>query len=190
MSEGPVAALGSSIAQEDFCSLGGCAEPQGNPQLRLPTSACPCEPPAGEPQLQEKLEQLQLGRSPVPKAGTAPTDSSCLLTPPTTPLNFDSGSPESPQGTGKGPQDPRRNGVNGTKGGTPEGTDGRRCPGAVGLGRGGARALSRSLRCQAARRPPTITPRRSLPAAAPPPTTSATSSWWSWRGAPSGWGWG
>ncbi|NXT64682.1 RADIL protein, partial [Chaetops frenatus] len=62
-----------------------------------------------------------LGRSPVPKAGTAPTDSSCLLTPPTTPLNFDSGSPESPQGTGKGLQDPRRNGMNGTKGSTPEG---------------------------------------------------------------------
>ncbi|NWV47393.1 RADIL protein, partial [Daphoenositta chrysoptera] len=62
-----------------------------------------------------------LGRSPVPKGGTAPTDSSCLLTPPTTPLNFDSGSPESPQGTGKGLQDPRRNGMNGTKGSTPEG---------------------------------------------------------------------
>ncbi|NWU15888.1 RADIL protein, partial [Cephalopterus ornatus] len=62
-----------------------------------------------------------LGRGPAPKAGTAPTDSSCLLTPPTTPLNFDSGSPESPQGTGKGLQDPRRNGMNGTKGSTPEG---------------------------------------------------------------------
>uniref|UniRef100_A0A8C0VNW1 Ras-associating and dilute domain-containing protein n=1 Tax=Cyanistes caeruleus TaxID=156563 RepID=A0A8C0VNW1_CYACU len=55
------------------------------------------------------------------QAGTAPTDSSCLLTPPTTPLNFDSMSPGSPQGTGKGPQDPRRNGMNGTKGSTPEG---------------------------------------------------------------------
>ncbi|NXQ33406.1 RADIL protein, partial [Alaudala cheleensis] len=86
-------------------------------QRATPSSAWP----PGEPQLQEKLRQLQLGRSPVPKAGTAPTDSSCLLTPPTTPLNFDSGSPESPQGTGKGPQDPRRNGMNGTKGGTPEG---------------------------------------------------------------------
>ncbi|NXW78846.1 RADIL protein, partial [Hirundo rustica] len=81
-----------------------------------PSSAWP-----PEPQLQEKLKQLQLGRSPVPKAGTAPTDSSCLLTPPTTPLNFDSGSPESPQGTGKGLQEPRRNGGSGTKGGTPEG---------------------------------------------------------------------
>uniref|UniRef100_A0A8C3QMA3 Ras-associating and dilute domain-containing protein n=1 Tax=Cyanoderma ruficeps TaxID=181631 RepID=A0A8C3QMA3_9PASS len=76
------------------------------------------------------VPRLQLGRSPVPKGGTAPTDSSCLLTPPTTPLNFDSGSPESPQGTGKGLQDPRRNGMNGTKGSTPEGTDGWRCPGA------------------------------------------------------------
>ncbi|KAF1560752.1 Ras-associating and dilute domain-containing protein, partial [Eudyptes schlegeli] len=56
-----------------------------------------------------------------PKAGTAPSDPSCLLTPPTTPLNFDSGSLESPQGTGKGLQDPRRNGMNGTKGSIPEG---------------------------------------------------------------------
>ncbi|XP_014748169.1 PREDICTED: ras-associating and dilute domain-containing protein [Sturnus vulgaris] len=56
-----------------------------------------------------------------PEVLEAPTDSSCLLTPPTTPLNFDCGSPESPQGTGKGLQDPRRNGMNGTKGSTPEG---------------------------------------------------------------------
>ncbi|NXN79644.1 RADIL protein, partial [Bombycilla garrulus] len=90
-------------------------------QRGTPSSARPPEPPAGEPQLQEKLKQLQLGRSPVPKGGTAPTDSSCLLTPPTTPLNFDCGSPESPQGTGKGLQEPRRNGMNGTKGSAPEG---------------------------------------------------------------------
>ncbi|NXI12031.1 RADIL protein, partial [Irena cyanogastra] len=88
-------------------------------QRATPSSAWP--PPAGEPQLQEKLQQLQLGRSPVPKGGTAPADPSCLLTPPTTPLNFDCGGPESPQGTGKGPQDARRNGTNGTKGSTPEG---------------------------------------------------------------------
>ncbi|NWX17964.1 RADIL protein, partial [Aegotheles bennettii] len=86
-----------------------------------PCSACPPEHPAGEPQLQEKLKQLQLGRGLAPKAGVAPPDPSCLLTPPTTPLNFDSGSPESLQGTGKGLQDPRRNGMNGTKGSTPEG---------------------------------------------------------------------
>lgn len=130
MSESPAAALGSIITQEDFCSLGGCAEPEaeGAPPLCLATNGCPCEPPAGEPQLQEKLKQLQLGRGPAPKAGTAPTDPSCLLTPPTTPLNFDSGSPESPQGTGKGLQDPRRNGMNGTKGSTPEGTESQCCP--------------------------------------------------------------
>ncbi|XP_064582462.1 ras-associating and dilute domain-containing protein isoform X1 [Zonotrichia leucophrys gambelii] len=122
VSEAPVPAPGSTIAiQEDFCCLGGCAEPQGNPKLCLATSTCPCEPPASEPQLQEKLQQLQLGRSPVPKGGTVTPDPSCLLTPPTTPLNFDSGSPESPQGTGKGLQDTRRNGMNGTKGSTPEG---------------------------------------------------------------------
>ncbi|KAM6299149.1 ras-associating and dilute domain-containing protein [Aegotheles albertisi] len=119
VSESPVRA--STIHQEDFCSLGGCAEPERSPLLRLPTNGCPCEHPAGEPQLQEKLKQLQLGRGLAPKAGVAPPDPSCLLTPPTTPLNFDSGSPESPQGTGKGLQDPRRNGLNSTKGSTPEG---------------------------------------------------------------------
>ncbi|NXD84135.1 RADIL protein, partial [Halcyon senegalensis] len=115
-SEGP-----GSAPPKNYCSPGGCAEPEGSPPLCLTTNGCPCEHPAGEPQLQEKLKQLQLGRGPAPKAGTAPTDPSCLLTPPTTPLNFDSGSPESPQGTGKGLQDPRRNGMNGTKGSTPEG---------------------------------------------------------------------
>ncbi|NXT59212.1 RADIL protein, partial [Pluvianellus socialis] len=119
----PATVLGSTIPQEDYCSLGGCAEleVEGDPPLCLATNGCPCEHPADEPQLQEKLKQLQLGRGLAPKAGTAPTDPSCLLTPPTTPLNFDSGSLESPQGTGKGLQDPRRNGMNGTKGSTPEG---------------------------------------------------------------------
>lgn len=145
MSEAPGPALGSSIAQEDYCSLGGCAEPEANPQICLATNTCPCEPPAGEPQLQEKLKQLQLGRSPVPKGGTAPTDSSCLLTPPTTPLNFDSGSPESPQGTGKGLQEPRRNGITGTKGSSPEGTEGWELP------RGCAAALGP---CQSPKLPP------------------------------------
>ncbi|NXV81941.1 RADIL protein, partial [Atlantisia rogersi] len=102
---------------------GFCAEPEveRGPPLCLAPDGCPCEHPATELQLQEKLKQLQLGRGLAPKAGAAPTDSSCLLTPPTTPLNFDSGSPESPQGTGKGLQDHRRNGMNGTKGSTPEG---------------------------------------------------------------------
>ncbi|XP_074775834.1 ras-associating and dilute domain-containing protein [Athene noctua] len=113
--------LAAAITQEDYCSLGGCAELEGSPPLCLATNGCPCEHPASEPQLQEKLKQLQLGRGLVPKASTAPTDPSCLLTPPTTPLNFDCGSLESPQGTSKGLQDPRRNGMNGTKGSTPEG---------------------------------------------------------------------
>ncbi|XP_009318353.1 PREDICTED: ras-associating and dilute domain-containing protein [Pygoscelis adeliae] len=128
VSESPAAALGGTITQEDYCSPGGCAEPEGSPQLCLATNGCPCARPTGEPQLQEsgpqlqeKLKQLQLGRGPAPKNGMAPSDPSCLLTPPTTPLNFDSGSLESPQGTGKGLQDPRRNGMNGTKGSTPEG---------------------------------------------------------------------
>lgn len=137
MSESPPAALGI-IPQEDHGSLGGCAEPEAEwvPPLRPATNGCPCEHPTGEPQLQEKLQQLQLGRDLAPKAGTAPTDPSCLLTPPTTPLNFDCGSPESPQGTGKGLQEPRRNGMNGTKGSTPEGTKSGCCPALGGAGFG------------------------------------------------------
>lgn len=123
MSRNPAAALGSTITQEDHCT-----EPEGSPLLCLATNGCPCEHPDSEPQLQERLQQLQLGRGLAPKAGPAPTDPSCLLTPPTTPLNFDSISPESPQGTGKGLQDPRRNGMNGTKGSTPEGNDSWHCP--------------------------------------------------------------
>uniref|UniRef100_A0A8C3SR83 Ras-associating and dilute domain-containing protein n=1 Tax=Chelydra serpentina TaxID=8475 RepID=A0A8C3SR83_CHESE len=58
-------------------------------------------------------------------AGVLPVDPSCLLTPPNTPLNFDPGSPESPQSTscGKVVQDPRKDGLNGTKATTPEGTE-------------------------------------------------------------------
>ncbi|NXF72907.1 RADIL protein, partial [Sclerurus mexicanus] len=102
--------------------------PWGSPLSRrtiAPLEAVPSCSPRGAPgpawpPMAVPVSTL-LGRSLTPKAGTAPTDSSCLLTPPTTPLNFDSGSPESPQGTGKGLQDPRRNGMNGTKGSTPEG---------------------------------------------------------------------
>ena len=146
VSESPAAALGNTIAQEDCCSPGGCAEPEleASPPLCLATNGCPCEPTAGEPQLQEKLRQLQLGRGLAPKASMAPTDPSCLLTPPTTPLNFDSGSPESPQGTGKGLQDPRRNGMNGTKGSTPEGTGSWHCP-ALGVQDWGTRVFAAGL---------------------------------------------
>ncbi|NWI92702.1 RADIL protein, partial [Pitta sordida] len=86
-----------------------------------PWGAAPSRSQRGVPGPAWAPTAAPLGRGPAPKAGTAPTDSSCLLTPPTTPLNFDSGSPESPQSTGKGLQDPRRNGMNGTKGSTPEG---------------------------------------------------------------------
>lgn len=146
VSESPAVALGSIIAQEDYCSLGGCAELEAerDPLLCLATNGCPCEHPAGEPQLQEKLKQLQLGRGPAPKAGMAPTDPSCLLTPPTTPLNFNSGSPESLQGTGKGLQDPRRNGMNGTKSSTPEGTESWWCP-ALGVQDWGTRVFAAVL---------------------------------------------
>ncbi|NXI06181.1 RADIL protein, partial [Pachycephala philippinensis] len=133
ISEGPGSAppkVASGRREEGEMSVGSAPLLPASPLPRRSTArwgAVPSRrgPPSSawppEPQLQEKLKQLQLGRSPVPKGGTAPTDSSCLLTPPTTPLNFDSGSPESPQGTGKGLQDPRRNGMNGTKGSTPEG---------------------------------------------------------------------
>lgn len=128
VSESPADALGSTITQEDYCSPGDCTEPEESPPLCLTTNGGPCEPLATEPQLQKKLKQLQLGRDLAPKGSTAPTDPSCLLTPPTTPLNFDSGSPEPPQGISKGLQDPRRNGMNGTKGSTPEGTKCWGCP--------------------------------------------------------------
>lgn len=61
----------------------------------------------------------------------------------------------------------------------------------VKLMRGSDGAVTRWSPClQAARRPPTTSPRRSPRAAAQPPMTSATSSWWSWRGERWGWGWG
>lgn len=123
VSENPAVTLGTTATQEGYCSTGGCAEAERSSPLCLANNGCACEHPTSEPQLQEKLKQLQLSKSPAPKASMTPTDPSCLLTPPTTPLNFDSGSPESPQGTGKGLQDPRRNGMNGTKGSTPEGTE-------------------------------------------------------------------
>uniref|UniRef100_A0A8C0GGP9 Ras-associating and dilute domain-containing protein n=1 Tax=Chelonoidis abingdonii TaxID=106734 RepID=A0A8C0GGP9_CHEAB len=64
-----------------------------------------------------------LGKKTLSKASMLPVDPSCLLTPPNTPLNFDPGSPESPQSTscGKVLQDPRKDGLNGTKATTPEG---------------------------------------------------------------------
>ncbi|XP_064376231.1 ras-associating and dilute domain-containing protein [Dromaius novaehollandiae] len=110
--ESPVPAPGSTPAPVACCSPGGCAELEADGAPRH-------ERPGSELQLQEKLQQLQLGRSAASKAGTLPADPSCLLTPPTTPLNFDSGSLESPPGASL--QDPRRNGLNGTKAGTPEG---------------------------------------------------------------------
>ncbi|NXB06840.1 RADIL protein, partial [Cnemophilus loriae] len=99
---------GRALPRRIIAPWGAVLSQRGTPSSAWPPAPAPASPPP-------------LGRSPVPKAGTAPTDSSCLLTPPTTPLNFDSGSPESPQGTGKGLQDARRNGMNGTKGSTPEG---------------------------------------------------------------------
>ncbi|NWX86931.1 RADIL protein, partial [Nothoprocta pentlandii] len=79
----------------------GCVEPDGDPG-------------GSEEPLQEKLQQLQLGRS------AAPSDPSCLLTPPTTPLNLEPGSPEPPAGTSL--PELRRNSPNGAKGTSPEGT--------------------------------------------------------------------
>ncbi|NXL31396.1 RADIL protein, partial [Glaucidium brasilianum] len=95
-------------AQRTTAPWGAAPSQRGAPRSAWPPTAAPASTPP-------------LGRGPAPKASTAPTDPSCLLTPPTTPLNFDSGSLESPQGTSKGLQDPRRNGMNGTKGRTPEG---------------------------------------------------------------------
>ncbi|XP_042720268.1 LOW QUALITY PROTEIN: ras-associating and dilute domain-containing protein [Lagopus leucura] len=113
----PVMTPGSAVPPSGRCTPGGCTNLEADepPPLTSTTNGCPCQHTAGEQQLQEKLQQLQLGRGPAPPAP------SCLLTPPTTPLNFDSACPESPQGTTKGLQDPRRNGMSSTKGGSPEG---------------------------------------------------------------------
>ncbi|XP_052535519.1 ras-associating and dilute domain-containing protein isoform X1 [Tympanuchus pallidicinctus] len=108
---------GSTVPPSGRCTPGGCTNLEADepPPLTSTTNGCPCQHTAGEQQLQEKLQQLQLGRGPAPPAP------SCLLTPPTTPLNFDSACPESPQGTTKGLQDPRRNGMSSAKSGSPEG---------------------------------------------------------------------
>ncbi|NXF16757.1 RADIL protein, partial [Rhodinocichla rosea] len=121
-SEGPASALPKCPHGELLEGLGGEMSVGSAPLLPVCfLSSLLCTLPVPSSQACTELQQLQLGRSPVPKGGTLPPDPSCLLTPPTTPLNFDSGSPESPQGTGKGLQDARRNGMNGTKGSTPEG---------------------------------------------------------------------
>ncbi|NXD61751.1 RADIL protein, partial [Eolophus roseicapillus] len=115
-SKSPSTSEGPGSAPSKVAS-GALLLPWGTPSPRRTIApsqrGAPCSPwpPTAAP----------LGRGLAPKAGPAPMDPSCLLTPPTTPLNFDSISPESPQGTGKGLQDPRRNGMNGTKGSTPEG---------------------------------------------------------------------
>lgn len=117
VSPSPVMTPGSTVPPSGRCTPGGCTDLEADepPPLTSTTNGCPRQHPTGEQQLQEKLQQLQLGRGPPPPAP------SCLLTPPTTPLNFDSAGPESPQGTTKGLQDPRRNGISSTKGGSPEG---------------------------------------------------------------------
>lgn len=117
VSSSPVMTPGSTVPPSGRCTPGGCTDLEADepPPLTSTTNGCPRQHPTGEEQLQEKLQQLQLGRGPPPPAP------SCLLTPPTTPLNFDSAGPESPQGTTKGLQDPRRNGISSTKGGSPEG---------------------------------------------------------------------
>ncbi|NXT38913.1 RADIL protein, partial [Pelecanoides urinatrix] len=129
-SEGPGSAP-SKVACTPWrgCSSPGWAEgswvPLETPPSPAPRACCPrWHPGAVVMPSRRAAGRISAANPPAglaPKASPAPTDPSCLLTPPTTPLNFDSGSPESPQGTGKGLQDPRRNGMNSTKGSTPEG---------------------------------------------------------------------
>ncbi|EMP33048.1 Ras-associating and dilute domain-containing protein [Chelonia mydas] len=122
-------ALGNSFGQSDYRRPGSCveAEAAGSPPLPTDMSRSPRDYYTSEPQHQEKLKHLQLpsslGKNHLSKASVLPVDPSCLLTPPNTPLNFDPGCPESPQSTscGKVIQDPRKDGLNGTKATTPEG---------------------------------------------------------------------
>ncbi|XP_067390424.1 ras-associating and dilute domain-containing protein [Emydura macquarii macquarii] len=122
-------APGNSSGRLDYRPCGSCAEAEtdGSPPLPPDMSSSSKDCYTGEAQLQEKLKHLQLQstleKNHLSKASVLSVDPSCLLTPPNTPLNFDPGSLESPQSTscGKAVQDPRRDGLNGTKATTPEG---------------------------------------------------------------------
>ncbi|XP_030432872.1 ras-associating and dilute domain-containing protein isoform X1 [Gopherus evgoodei] len=120
-------ALGNSFGQSDYRSPGSCAEAEAAGSSPLPTDMSRSSRDYYTSETQEKLRHLplhsSLGKKTLSKASVSPVDPSCLLTPPNTPLNFDPGSPESPQSTscGKILQDPRKDGLNGTKATTPEG---------------------------------------------------------------------
>uniref|UniRef100_F7AF95 Ras-associating and dilute domain-containing protein n=1 Tax=Ornithorhynchus anatinus TaxID=9258 RepID=F7AF95_ORNAN len=91
--------------------------------LTLAANGPPPARPPGSP-TQEKLKlQSGLGRS-GPRASSLQADSSCLLTPPNTPLSFEPRSQDSPQpsgDSGKALVELRRNGLNTTKPAAQEG---------------------------------------------------------------------
>ncbi|XP_072838512.2 ras-associating and dilute domain-containing protein isoform X1 [Pogona vitticeps] len=106
-----------------------CVEPKGEggfPPI-IHANGAAREYDAGEAQLPETLQQLRLegppGKGGARTASTSP-DASCLLTPPNTPLTFESTSLELTLEAVpcKGGVDARRNGLSGAKTTTPEGS--------------------------------------------------------------------
>ncbi|NXC51437.1 RADIL protein, partial [Penelope pileata] len=110
--EGP----GSAPPKVGKCGLSHKQSMQGHPCSKSPSPLPALSPSALPPPLPPwgHIALLRGCRSPM-----SPPEMSVQS--PTTPLNFDSTSPESPQSSGTGLQDPHRNGMNGTKGGSPEG---------------------------------------------------------------------
>ncbi|XP_044534713.1 ras-associating and dilute domain-containing protein [Gracilinanus agilis] len=82
--------------------------------LSVPASGISRTPSPGRTPLLEKLKpQNSMGRN-GPKMNTSQGDTSCLLTPPNTPLNFEPRSQDSPQPSGscdKPSQEPKKNGL-------------------------------------------------------------------------------
>ncbi|XP_038618316.1 ras-associating and dilute domain-containing protein isoform X2 [Tachyglossus aculeatus] len=108
----------------DFRQVGGREARNGTGTFTLATNGPPPAQTTREPPLQEKLKlQSGLGRSGL-RASSLQADSSCLLTPPNTPLSFEPRSQDSPQpsgDSGKALVELRRNGLNATKPAAQEG---------------------------------------------------------------------
>ncbi|NXL85438.1 RADIL protein, partial [Alectura lathami] len=120
-SKSPYASEGPGSAPPKVALAPALCTPAKGRRVPIPLSPDPSSLPSPASWGWQAAGSISAANPPLGRgAGRGPAPS-CLLTPPTTPLNFDSASPESPQGTGKGLQDPRRNGMNGTKGSSPEG---------------------------------------------------------------------
>ncbi|KAM6424327.1 ras-associating and dilute domain-containing protein isoform 1-T1 [Liasis olivaceus] len=128
-SETIVGSVGSAFDWTNGRRTMSCEKPKMEGNISLVSGTNGSIPDYGtcETQLPKTLQQQHLegtkGKNGT-KAVTMSIDSSCLLTPPNTPLIFDSTGLESPPETAprKDIPDPRRNGLNGTKAATQEGS--------------------------------------------------------------------